>query len=369
MSFYSIIQQYEHFDFEHYVSQVTEYDVQRAIYADHLSPLDYLSLLSPQADHYLEEMAQRAHQLTQQFFGKTMLLFTPLYISNYCVNGCVYCGFNATQKIKRRKLTPDEIHQEAQAIAAQGFQHIIFLTGESRVHTPLTYIEEALLILKQYFHSLTIEIYPLTREEYIPLVEQGLDGLTIFQETYNPNRYQELHPFGPKSNYHFRLDAPEKGCRAGIRTVNIGALLGLDTWIKETFFTTMHAHYLERNYPDTEISVSFPRMRPYGGCYQPQDIVTDKDLVKMILAFRIFMPRGGITISSRECADFRDNLVPLGVTKMSASSITEVGGHAEASETKGQFDISDGRSAEEMAVMLKHKGYQPVFKDWQCLGA
>lgn len=329
--------------------------------------MDFLGLLSPKAESHLEAMAQKAHRLTIRHFGRTMQLFTPLYLSNYCSNHCVYCSFSAKHDYGRKKLTLEQVEAEAESIAATGLKHILILTGESPVHSPVSYIVDCVQVLRRYFDSIGVEIYPLTAEDYSRLVDSGVDGLTVFQEVYNEEIYSLLHPRGPKRNYRFRLDTPERGCRAGMRSVNIGALLGLEDWRREAFFTGLHADYLQNNYLDTEISVSIPRIRPNVGGFTPKYDVQDRDLVQIILALRLFIPRAGITLSTREKVDLRDNLVRLGITKMSAGVSTEVGGHSESSPGTGQFEISDPRSVPEIREMLLRTGYQPVFKDWEAL--
>ena len=366
MSFLNIIEEYQDFNIDAFFDRVTEAGVRRAIGQDRLSAMDYLTLLSPRAESCLEEMAQKAHRLTVQHFGRTMLLFTPIYAANYCVNRCLYCSFNAGNKLHRTKLTPKEVSAEAEIIAATGLKHILLLTGESRQHTPVSYIKDCVRLLKRRFTSISIEIYPLNREEYSELSEAGVDGLTLYQETYDRDAYACLHPSGPKRDYLYRLDAPERGCRGGMRSVNIGALLGLSRWRREAFLTGLHADYLQSSYPDVEISISPPRMRPHLGGFQPAVNVTDTNLVQYVTAFRLFMPRSGITLSTREPAGLRNNMTRLGVTKMSGGTSTAVGGRSNGSEA-GQFSIADERSVEEMANMLYRQGYQPVFKDWQAV--
>jgi len=244
-------------------------------------------------------------------------------------------------------------------------KHILILTGDARRMADLPYLKSCIKILAEYFTSIAIEIYALEEQEYGELIEAGVDSLTIYQETYNETLYNKLHVKGPKRDYRFRLDAPERACRATMRAVNIGALLGLDEWRREAFLTGLHAHYLQDQYPDVEVSVSLPRLRPHAGNYQPRSQVSDKNLVQIMLALRLFMPRAGITISTREAAVFRDNIIRLGVTKMSAGSSTKVGGHTIAKADTGQFDISDERTVAEMKTYIEKLGYQPVFKDWQ----
>lgn len=364
MSFYDLRKKYEEFDFSNYFAHIDAKDVGKVLAKNRLNEMDFLALLSPAAERYLEEMAQKAHSLTVRHFGKVMLLYTPLYLANYCVNQCVYCGFQVHNRLKRRKLSIDEVAAEARMIAATGLKHILILTGESRKKSSVNYIKECIECLKQYFTSISIEVYPLDEEEYAELISAGMDGMTMYQEVYNETIYEAIHPAGPKRNYRYRLDAPERACRAGIRTVNVGALLGLHEWRSEAFFTGLHADYLQSRYPAVEVSISPPRLRPCAGGFQPYAKVSDKNLVQYVLAYRLFMPRGGITISTRESAELREHLVKLGATKMSAGSCTAVGGRSD-SESDGQFDIWDERSVAEMAGMLYAQGYQPVYKDWQ----
>lgn len=366
MSFLTELNKFHQFDYEGFFSQQTDHDIQRIIAKDRLSALDYLALLSPCAERHLEAMAQKANQLTVQHFGKTMLLFTPLYLANFCVNQCLYCGFNVRNKLERKKLTPAEVEAEAKIIAATGLKHLLVLTGESHLESPVSYIVDCVNILKKYFTCIGIEVYPLTEQEYAQTIAAGVDGLTIYQEVYDAGIYSELHPAGPKRNYQYRLDAPERACKAGMRTVNIGALIGLNDWRSEAFLTGLHADYLQRKYPEVEVSISPPRMRPHLGGYPPKVIVSDRNLVQYITAYRLFMPRGGMTVSTRESGEFRNHLLRLGVTKMSAGVCTAVGGRANT-ENVGQFEISDGRSVAEMAAMLYNNGYQPLYKDWQVL--
>lgn len=354
------------FDFEGFFRSLTDNDIKRVLNKNRLTGLDYLALLSPAAESHLEEMAQRAHRLTVQHFGRVILLYTPIYLANHCVNKCVYCGFGAQNKLERKKLTPAQVEAESRVISATGLKHVLILTGESRADSPVSYIRECVEVLKKHFTSISIEIYPLEEGEYAELIDAGVDGLTIYQEVYDEKVYDGLHPAGPKRNYRYRLEAPERACRAGMRTVNVGALLGLNHWRTEAFFTGLHADYLQNMFPEAEVSISPPRMRPHLGGFQPPVRVSDKNLVQYMQAFRLFMPRGGITISTRERPELRDRLVRLGATKMSAGSCTAVGGRS-GTDTTGQFEISDERSVAEMAGMLYSQGYQPVYKDWQTI--
>lgn len=356
MSYYNIYARYKDLDFNQLVSADLPVD-----------EAQFVSLLSSEREDHLEEMAVRANEITLRNFGKTMQLYTPIYLSNYCENQCVYCGFNAANKIERKKLTRDEVKEEAEFISLTGLRHVLILTGDSRSVSPLSYIKDSLKILRNYFSSISVEIYALSEKEYAELVSEGVDGLTIYQEVYDENIYGEMHMAGAKKDYFFRLDAPERGAEAGMRNVNIGVLLGLNDWRREVFSLGLHAKYLQDNYPDLEIGVSLPRIRPQAGNFNVPYQVTDKNIVQILVALRIFLPRIGITLSTRENSEFRNNLIPLGITRMSAGSSTYVGGHTAkvfSDQSVPQFEISDGRDVEEMKQALEKKGYQPVLKDW-----
>ncbi|MFW6036070.1 MAG: 2-iminoacetate synthase ThiH [Halothermotrichaceae bacterium] len=363
MSFYNRYKAFKNINFKKVYTKVEKKDIEEVLNKDKISVKDFMILLAPQAEEYLEVMAQKARRLTIQNFGRVIFLYAPLYIANYCVNNCAYCGFNVTNKCSRRKLSLTEIRKEGIALAEKGIKDILILTGESRKHSPVSYIKEAVIILKEYFPSVAVEIYPLKVNEYQELIQAGVDGLTLYQEVYNEEIYDQVHISGPKKNYLYRLNGPERGCKAGIRRVNIGALLGLDDWRREGFFTGLHAAYLQYKYIETEISISVPRLRPHLGSFNTEVMVDDKALVQLILAYRLFMPRVGLNLSTREAAKTRDNLLPLGITKISAESSTYVGGYTKKAGT-AQFEIADTRSLEEIRRLLMEKNYQPVFKDW-----
>ena len=369
MSFYQMIEQYNGFNFEKFFHQVTEEAIERSLARQKTGIIDFLNLLSPKAAMYLERMAQKAHQLTVQHFGRTMQLFIPLYISNHCSNQCAYCGFNHNNPISRNKLTLAEIEQEARAIARTGMQHVLFLTGEAQHLTPMDYLMEATACLTRYFASVSIEIYPLDVSDYRLLQQSGADGMTLFQETYNQEVYRRVHLAGKKMNYRYRLDAPERAALAGLRLVNIGPLLGLAEPRSVIFYAGLHAQYLDDAYPETEIAISLPRFNKAEGSFQPDYRVDDKTYVQFITALRIFLPRAGITISTRESAAFRDQIMPLGATRYSAGSRVGVGGYAENNPDHApQFEITDDRSVDEVAAAIVAHGYQPVFKDWDRIG-
>lgn len=364
MSFYNVVKLYDKFKYHEYFQQVNPDEILRIIKKEKKSEQDFLTLLSPQAENFMEEMAVEARKKSLQHFGKAVLLYTPMYLANYCVNKCAYCSFNLENNITRRKLTMNEIDLEAQVIAATGLKHIVVLTGESQKHTPISYIIDAVKILKKYFDSISIEIYPLTESQYSEVIKAGVDGLTIYQEVYDFKIYEQVHLSGPKKNYLFRLNAAERACREKIRSVNIGVLLGLNDWRIESFMTGLHAKYLQDKYPDVDIAVSLPRIRPHVGVFEDVKQVSDRNLVQIMLALRLFKPNIGINISTREKEELRDNLIPLGVTKMSAGVSTEVGGHTTENHDTSQFEISDKRSVDQIRKAILSKGYHPVFKDW-----
>ncbi|MFC1570296.1 2-iminoacetate synthase ThiH [Candidatus Omnitrophota bacterium] len=362
MSFYSTYEKYKDGSFEN----VTDSLIKKSLGSEVLSPEGFAALLSSKAEDYLEEAAQKAHSLTVRNFGKTVHLYTPLYLSNWCENECAYCGFNLTNKIERRILELDEVRKEAEFIASTGLKNILILTGSSREKTPVSYLAECVKILKDHFSSICIEVYSLTQDEYKTLIEEGVDGLTIYQETYDEELYSELHLSGPKRDYLFRLEAPERALAEGMRLVNIGVLFGLSDWRRDAFFLGMHAAYLQDKFPAGEISVSLPRIRPQVGGFEAGFNVRDKNIVQAVLALRMFLPRVGITLSTREDELFRENLMPLGVTRMSAGSTTKVGGHTLKTDGLNveQFEICDTRGVEDIKNMLRDKKYQPVLKDW-----
>ncbi len=334
---------------------------------EQLSLTDFHRLILEVTNDELELMAVKSNRITVANFGRTIQIYTPLYLANHCVNSCVYCGFNALNNIERSKLSPEEVETEGKAIASTGIRHILILTGESRKESPVSYIRECTEVLKPYFSSISIEVYPLEKHEYAELIEAGVDGLTLYQEVYNEDVYGVVHPAGPKRDYGYRIEAPERALKAGMRTVNIGALLGLHDWRDEVFCAGAHAEYLQKTYPEAEISLSFPRLRPHAGAFCPSFPVDDRDLTQIIMAMRIFLPRAGITISTREGATLRDSLVPLGVTRMSAGSRTTVGRITAGHENTEQFAVNDKRTLAEIKAMLGTKGYQPVMKDWMNL--
>lgn len=352
-------------------SRYTAADVQNALSADYPSPEDFAALLSPAAEPFLEQMAVRAKEETAKHFGSSVYLFTPLYISNYCENLCIYCGFNCHNKIRRAKLNTDEIRREMAAIAKTGMEEILILTGESRKMSDIEYIGEACKIAHEYFKNVGIEVYPMNTDEYAYLNKCGADYVTVFQETYNSDKYETLHLAGHKRIFPYRLNAQERALKGGMRGVAFAALLGLDDFRKDAFATGMHAYLLQRKYPHAEISFSCPRLRPIinNDKINPKD-VHEKQLLQVMCAYRIFMPFAGLTISTRERAGFRDNVIGMCATKISAGVSTGIGEHEEESGSVGdsQFEISDGRSLNEVCAAIRSKGLQPVLNDYVYIG-
>ena len=325
-----------------------------------------LALISPAAEKYLEQMAQSAHQLTIRRFGPTIRLYAPLYLSNYCSNSCYYCGFNKENKYERTRLTIDQALEEANIIASEGFRDILLVSSEDRQFISIDYLIELAEKLRGKFASISIEIYQLSSGEYAQLFKAGIEGVTLYQETYDREAYKYYHPSGPKSDYDNRLETPEHIATAGMREVGLGVLLGLTDWRIETLALAEHAHYLIRRYWQSHVSFSFPRLRPAleVGSSQFRYLLSDKNLVQMITALRLCFADVGLVLSTRERAQLRDHLVKLGITKLSAGSKTNPGGYSGHSEAIEQFEIDDNRSPAQVAAMIKQQGFEPVWKDW-----
>ncbi|MFO7751890.1 MAG: 2-iminoacetate synthase ThiH [Desulfobacteraceae bacterium] len=370
MTFFNTIKEFESFNPDEHFSRVTDRDILESIQKEKLGISDFLNLISPEAENFLEPMAARARETTIQYFGRVIQLFAPLYISDFCTNRCTYCGFNIHNRFKRKKLTSEQIDKQAGIIKKSGIRHILVLTGEDPVNSSVSYLEQAVEVLSHHFASIGLEVYPMDTPDYEKLVAAGADSLTVYQEVYDRDIYRRVHPAGRKSDYPYRLSTPERACRAGFRSVNIGALFGLAPVRTEAFFTGLHAKYLEDRYPEVEISVSLPRMTKACGCEAPACPLGDKTFVQFMTALRLFLPKAGITVSTREPARLRDRLVHLGATRLSAGSKTQVGGYSreETSETP-QFETTDTRSVDQVEEMILQSGYQPVFKDWEPLEA
>lgn len=358
-----VISAMEQYDYEKYEAA----DVLRAIAHTNRTPEDFAALLSPAAKPYLEQMAQAAKEEKERHFGNSISFFTPLYIANYCENYCIYCGFNCHNRIKRAKLNAEEIEAEMAEIAKSGLQEILILTGESRKMSDVTYIGEACKIARKYFKVIGLEVYPMNSDEYAYLHECGADYVTVFQETYHSDKYETLHLAGHKRIFPYRLNAQERALKGGMRGVGFATLLGLDDFRKDAFATGMHAYLLQRKYPHAEIAFSCPRLRPIinNDKINPMD-VHEAELLQVVTAYRLFMPFASITVSTRECARVRDNLMKIAATKISAGVSTGIGSHAKGVEDKGdeQFEISDGRDVREVYQALEEMGLQPVMSDY-----
>ena len=357
------------YDYDKY----TAADVKQAIAHSSRTPEDFAALLSPAALPFIEEIAQAAQIETRKHFGNSVYMFTPIYIANYCENYCIYCGFNCHNKIKRAQLNESEIEKEMQAIAETGLQEILILTGESRNKSTVEYIGNACKIARKYFKVIGLEIYPVNSDEYAYLHACGADYVTVFQETYNSDKYETLHLAGHKRIYPYRVNAQERAIRGGMRGVGFGALLGLDDFRKDALATALHVYYLQRKYPHAEMSLSCPRLRPIinNDKINPKD-VHETQLCQILCAYRIFLPYAGITVSSREVARFRDHIIRFAATKISAGVSTGIGDHEEkytgkeneAESGDEQFEIADNRSLQEIYDAIKDQGLQPVLNEY-----
>lgn len=365
MSFQQQLELYPQTELQQKIAETTPVQIDLALQQQRLSIDDFSRLISPNiTDSQLELMAKRAHQITRQRFGRIILLYAPLYLSNECFNGCKYCGFSADNHFPRKTLTIEEIEREAKILRSQGFRHMLLLTGEAPKVAGIDYLENAVKIIKKYCDSVSIEVFPMDIDGYQHMVAAGVDGLTVYQETYDPELYRQLHPYGPKSDYHYRLGAPERAGVAGLRRIGIGSLLGLGDSLSDVFYSGLHALYLARKFWRTQVTLSFPRLCPAEGGFQPNSIVDDRQLTQFICALRLLIPDAGLVLSTRESAELRNNLIPLGITQMSAGSCTAPGGYGEENHDAEQFSISDQRSPAEVENFLKSHGYEAVWKDW-----
>lgn len=359
------IKKYDWEDTTAQIMAMTAADVERALAKERLNDHDFMALVSPAAAPYLERMAARSRALTEQRFGKTISMFIPLYITNSCSNSCVYCGFNCHNKINRVILTPEEIEEECKAIKKLGpFENLLLVTGENPAKAGTDYIEKALKVCRQYFSNLTIEVMPLSAEDYRRLTHSGLNGVICFQETYHRERYKVYHPAGQKSNYEWRLNGFDRMGQAGVHKIGMGVLIGLEDWRTDVTMMARHLTYLRKNYWRTKYSVNFPRMRPSESGFQPNVVMSDRELAQVTFAFRIFDPDVDISYSTREKHTFRNNMATLGVTTMSAGSRVDPGGYATHADSLAQFTISDDASPERVAADLRALGREPVWKDW-----
>ncbi|MDR0524071.1 MAG: 2-iminoacetate synthase ThiH [Candidatus Methanoplasma sp.] len=345
-------------------SAFSERDAAAALASERLSPDGFAALLSPAAAPLLEEMAARARRETLAHFGNSVSLFTPIYVSNRCDGGCVYCGFRSGNGVGRAALSPAEAEAEMRIIASTGLAEALILTGESRTGSGVGYIGECVAAAARLFKSVGVEVYPMNSAEYASLRARGADYVTVFQETYDPERYAEVHLSGQKRVFSYRFDAQERALMGGMRGVAFGALMGLGDLRRDAFACGMHARAIQRKYPSAEISLSVPRLRPVAGSEAYGERVSERELLQTALAYRIFLPYAGITLSTRESARFRDGAAGLFATRMSAGVSVGVGERSSDSPGGGQFDIADGRSVEEIRRALEERGLQPVFSDY-----
>jgi 2-iminoacetate synthase len=342
----------------------TEKEVSYALQKNKRDLEDFKALISPAAAPYLEAMAQLSHRITKKRFGNTVQLYVPLYLSNECQNICTYCGFSFDNKIRRKTLSDEEIIREAEAIREMGYDHVLLVTGEANQTVGTPYIKNAIRLLKPFFSHISMEVQPLEKEEYTELIQEGLNTVLVYQETYHKEDYKFHHPKGKKSNFDYRLETPDRLGQAGIHKIGLGVLIGLEDWRVDSFLTALHLDYLEKTYWQTKYSVSFPRLRPFSGGLEPKVAMTDKELVQLICAYRIFNEEIELSVSTRESEKFRNNIIKLGITSMSAGSKTNPGGYAVEKQSLEQFEVNDERSPAEIAAMIRQQGYEPVWKDW-----
>ena len=355
------------------VENATEADVRRVLAKARrnvkpLTPEEFAILISPAADPFLEEMAQFSRHFTLERFGKTISMYIPMYVSNACTNKCVYCGFNHDNPFTRTTLTPDQVENECKAIKKLGpFENLLVVSGEYPSLCGVEYLEKVLHRCRPYFHNLTIEVQPMKAADYYRLTESGLNGVVCFQETYHREAYKKYHPRGMKSHFDWRLNGFDRMGEAGVHKIGMGVLLGLEDWRADTIMMARHLRYLQKRYWRSRFSVNFPRMRPSESGYQPKVIINDRELARLTFAFRIFDHDIDISFSTREAPYYRDHIMRLGVTSMSAGSQTEPGGYATSPEALEQFEVSDDRSPMSVAEAIRANGYEPVWKDWDAI--
>lgn len=347
------------------IYQMQEVDVLNALNASKVGLKEFKALISPAAKPFLEEMAKRSKALTEKRFGNTIQMYAPMYLSNECQNICTYCGFSFTNKIPRRTLTDAEILKEVDYLKAKGYNHILLVTGEANSTVGVEYIKNAIQLIRSKFANISIEVQPMDEEEYRQLIEAGLYAVLVYQETYHRAEYKKHHPKGKKSNFDYRLDTPDRLGKAGIHKIGLGALFGLEDWRVDSFFTALHLKYLQKKFWQTKYSISFPRLRPHAGEVQPKVEMTDADLVQLICAFRILDEDVELSISTRESEVFRNHVIQIGATTLSAESKTNPGGYVVEPQSLEQFEISDERSTEAVAKMLQNAGKDVVWKDWE----
>jgi 2-iminoacetate synthase len=364
MTFKETYLKYNWADVQKNIGSKTSRDVEKALAKQRINLDDFTALISPAALPYLEQMAIKSQALTKQRFGKTIQMYAPMYLSNECNNICTYCGYSFDNKIKRKTLSDTEILKEVAAIKQLGFDHVLLVTGEANASVHIPYFLNAIKLIKPFFSNISIEVQPLEQEEYEQLHKAGVYSVLVYQETYNQEAYKIVHPKGKKSNFFYRLETADRVGESQVHKIGIGALLGLDDWRADSFFCALHLDYLQKKFWQTKYSISFPRIRPAEGVEVSDNHISDKELLQLICAYRIFNPDVELSISTRETAEFRDNIIKLGATSMSAGSKTNPGGYAVDLESLEQFEIDDTRSPEEFIKIISQQGYEAVFKDW-----
>jgi 2-iminoacetate synthase len=364
MTFKNIFESYNWDETKAGIYAKTKADVEEALHKTKRTLEDFKALISPAAANYLEPMAQLSRQLTLKRFGNTIQMYIPMYLSNECQNICTYCGFSFDNKLPRRTLTDKEILQETEHIRNLGYQHVLLVTGEANQIVGVDYFKNALKLMAPHFSHVAMEVQPLDENEYAELVQLGLNTVLVYQETYHKEDYKKHHPKGKKSNFDYRLETPDRLGKSGVHKIGLGTLIGLEDWRTDSFFTALHLNYLEKTYWQTKYSVSFPRLRPHAGGLQPKVEISDKELVQLICAYRIFDEEVELSISTRESEKFRNNIIKLGITSMSAESKTNPGGYVVEPQSLEQFEIDDARTTKEISEMIKQQGYEPVWKDW-----
>ncbi|CAM3490715.1 2-iminoacetate synthase ThiH [Sphingobacterium prati] len=363
--FKEILDQYSWEEIQTKIYGTSDQDVRRALNKEHLTLSDFIALISPAATPYLEQMAVKTQQVTQRRFGKTIQLYAPLYLSNECQNICTYCGFSMDNKIRRKTLNNTELLLEAMALKSMGVNHVLLVSGEANKTVEVNYFLQAIALLKPHFSQISIEVQPLDQAEYQLLQAAGVYAVLVYQETYHREVYKKYHPKGKKSNFDYRLDTPDRIGQAGIHKIGLGVLLGLEDWRVDSFFTAAHIAYLQKNYWQTRYSISFPRLRPAAGSVAPNFHLSDKHLLQLICAYRLWNENLEISISTRENESFRDHIIPIGVTTMSAASKTNPGGYVVDPQALEQFEVSDERDMETIKNQIRKMGYSPVMKDWE----
>ncbi len=363
-NFKNIFELYNWDTLEKEIYNVSSNDVQQVLLKDKMTLEDFKVLISPAAKPFVEQMAQRSNALTKKRFGNTIQMYLPMYLSNECQNICTYCGFSMTNKIRRKTLSDKEILEEVAHIKSLGYDHILLVTGEANSTVGVSYLKNAICLIRKHFSNISIEVQPLDQEEYETLIEEGLYAVLVYQETYHKATYKSHHPKGKKSNFDYRMNTPDRLGKAGVHKIGIGALFGLEDWRVDSFYTALHLKYLQKTYWKTKYSISFPRLRPHQGDVQPKVEMTDADLVQLICAYRLLDEDVELSMSTRESANFRNNIINLGITSISAESKTNPGGYTVAPESLEQFEISDERSTEEIKQMIQSQGYEVVWKDW-----